>query len=342
MEKKEKRRRSFRHLNQFDRDRIEALKKAGHNQKDIALVLKVNESCISREINQRKRKDGTYCAKTAGGKAQVRRGRSRYQGMKIEKYPKLKEYIIRGLVSHRSPDEIAGRMKKEKLEVTIGTNAIYKWLYSAYGQYYCKYLCTQRYRKRKQRGKTKRGMIPHRISLNKRPKEGQHAEGDLFVSPRRLGTTKSGALVCVPSCQLLLGKMIKNKKPATMERAMREVLPKISITDLTLDNGIENRYHQRFGVSTYFADPYSPWQKAHVENNIGLLRRWFIPKRTNLENIPEEALQAYLHVLNGKHRKSLGYRSAYEVALESGIIQKIPNQKVGISLRKNVKKIAFH
>lgn len=319
-----KKRRRFRHLNQFDRDRVEALKNAGHKQEEIAKILDFDASAISREINKRKRKNGVYSAKTAQQKARVKRSYSKHQGMKVEKYPDLRERIIAGLKDHRSPDEIAGRMKREKQTPRIGANAIYKWLYSACGQAYCPLLCTKRYRPRKQKKKTKREMIPNRISIKKRPKRGIHAEGDLFVSPTKTGSPNSGAVICVPASKLLVGAMIENKKPDTMKRAVKSMVSDLNIDDLTFDNGIENKEHEQFGLPTYFCDPHSPWQKPHVENSIGLARRWFIPKGTDLKDVSEEQFRDCLHILNGKYRKSLGYRSAYEVSLKRGIIQKIP------------------
>lgn len=324
MKKKKTRREEFRHLDQSDRDRIEALLEAGHLQKEVADILKVDKGTISREVKKRKRKDGRYEATAAQKKADLKRSRSKHQGMKIEAHPELRKRIITELKGKRSPDEIAGRMKKEKLIPRVNANSIYKWLYSSYGQAYCKYLCTKRYKKKKQKRLPKRQMIPNRISLEQRPKEGKHAEGDLFVSPIKTGTLRSGALVCVPETKLLVGTMIDNKKPATMTRAVKKIVAKISIDDLTLDNGIENREHEKFGLPTYFADPHAPWQKPHIENSIGLLRRWFIHKKTDLKNVSEEQFQSYLHILNGKFRKSLGYKSAYEVSMERDIIQKAP------------------
>jgi IS30 family transposase len=324
MNKRKKQRRQFRHLNQSDRDRIEALLRSRHKQEEIAKILDFDAATISREINRRKRKNGIYEATTAQHKANIKRSRSKYRGMKIEKYPQLKQYIISELKNHRSPDEIAGRLKEMRINPRIGANAIYKWLYSCWGQLWCKYLCTKRYRRRKQQKKTKRQMIPNRIPIEQRPKQGEHGEGDIFVSPIKTGTQRSGAIVCVPSSKLLIGTMIENKKPATMEQAIQKIIPKTFIDDLTLDNGIENRSHEQFGIDTYFTDPYSPWQKPHVENSIGLLRRWFIPKKTDLRNIPEEQLQEYLHILNNKYRKSLGYRSAYEVSLSMLLYKKHP------------------
>ena len=118
--------------------------------------------------------------------------------------------------------------------------------------------------------------------------------------------------------------MIENKKPAVMKQAVRKMTMALDIDDATFDNGIENREHEQFGLPTYFCDPHSPWQKPHVENGIGLVRRWFIPKKTDLKNVSEDQLQNYLHILNNKYRRSLGYRSAYEVSLKRGIIQKMP------------------
>ncbi len=326
MQKQHQRRRSFRHLNQFHRDRIEALIKAGHQQKIIATILCVSTSCISREL-QRRRRNGYYCSTTAHHKARVKRSYSKHQGMKIEKDPKLRKRIITELKEKRSPDEIAGRMKKEEKEVQVSSVSIYRWLYSSFGQQYCKYLCTKRYKKKKQKRKKKREMIPNRISLKQRPKHGEHAEGDLFVSTKRSQTKRSGALIVVPSVKLMKGTMIHNKKPSTMVRGVNMIIKNISINDLTWDNGIENRNHQDLSLPSFFCDPHSPWQKPHVENGIGLLRKWFIPKGTNLNTVSEKQYQQYLHILNHKYRKSLGYRSAYEVALEKGIIQKIPDMK---------------
>lgn len=340
--KKASKRKPFRHLRQYDRDRIQALLDSGHKQEEIANIIDFDPGALSREINKRKTKDGRYIATVAQHKAGVKRTNSKSQGMKIEACPEIRERIIRELESkqHRSPDEIAGRMKLEGVTPTISTKSIYRWLYSRWGQQYCKYLCTRRYKKKKQKeNKTKREMIPNRKSIRIRPIEGIHAEGDLFVSPTKTQTQRSGAVFIVPLTKLVVGTMVENKKPSTFRWAVRRTIKDVAIDDLTLDNGIENREHEKFVLPAYFCDPHSPWQKPHVEGFIGLIRRWFIPKKTDLKDVSEEQFQEYLYILNNKHRKSLGYRSAYEVSLECGIIQKktafsgaIINQKSCISV----------
>ena len=321
-----KTRKEFRHLGAKDRDRLHALWNEGHRQKEIAAVLGVNPGTISRELKRVSRPTWRYSAVKAEEDAEEKRTHSKCDGMKVEANPELKARIVKELKELRSPDEIAGRMQKEKLEVRVGTNAIYKWLYSDYGKKYCKHLCSRRVRKKTQSRLSKRHLIPNRISLRDRPngEKQVHGESDLFVSPTNLHSKTVGHMTVVPKTHLLTGKLIANKSPTTMVASMKAIQGKVAVTSWTMDNGIENIYHEQFGLPTYFCTPGSPWQKPHVESGIGLTRRWFLPKGTDLATVPDDTFQSMLFTLNHKYRKSLGYQSAYEVSLESGIITKIP------------------
>ena len=159
-----------------------------------------------------------------------------------------------------------------------------------------------------------------------------HAEGDLFVTPTKLGVKTCGLLVVVPETHLLSGSIIPDKMTATIVPAMRHITGTLPLDTCTFDNGIENIHHKEFGVDSYFCDKGSPWQKPHVESSIGLTRRWFLPKGTDLSQIPDEVFQSMLHLLNHKYRRSLGYRSSYEASLGRGIIKKVPR----ISLTKAI------
>jgi IS30 family transposase len=332
-----KKREGFRHLTTKDRDRIHALYGHGHAQKDIARVLEVDPGTVSRELNRYGRMTWRYNAARAQADAEEKRAHSKRPGMKIAGDPLLRQYIIKELKRLRSPDEIAGRMKVDGITPRVGKNAIYKWLYSKDGKTYCRYLCTRRKRKKRQGRLTTRVLIPHRISHRDRPDtEGLvHTEGDLFVSPIRLHVKTCGLIVVEKESKLLSGSIVINKSARVIVPAMRRATTALAADTCTLDNGIENIVHRDFGVDTYFCDPGTPTQKPHVEGSIGLIRRWFIPKGTNLDTVSDETYRSQLHLLNHKHRKSLGYRSAYENALERGIIKKVPR----ISLSKA---IAFH
>lgn len=328
---------SFKHLNQKNRDRIHALYLDGHQQKYIAEILGVTPGTISRELNRYGKTTWRYSSVRAQRDAEEKRTHSKCDGMKIEKHPELKKRIIDELKELRSPDEIAGRMKLEKLSVRVGTNAIYKWLYSEYGANYGKYLCSRKARKKKQSKTLKRHLIPNRIPLRSRPNDELqvHGESDLFVSPTNLHTKTVGHLTVVPKTHLLMGNFLPSKSPTVMVTSMKRIQRKVRVTTWTMDNGIENIYHEQFGIPTYFCTKGSPWQKPHVESSIGLARRWFLKKGTDLSKVTEEELQSMLFTLNHKYRKSLGYKSAYEVSLESGIITKVPHlsKKKAIAFR---------
>lgn len=327
-------RKPFRHLRGHDRDRIHALYGYGHTKKAIAEVLGVHKSTVTRELERYGRKTWRYSAIHAQADADEKRSHSKRPGMKIAENPGLRRYIIQQLQKLRSPDEIAGRMKRAGTHPRVGTNAIYKWLYSEDGRKYCRYLCTRRTRKKKQGRLGARILIPERISLTDRPDTPGlvHAEGDLFVSPQKTGTRTCGLLVVEKASKLMAGSLVPNKTHCIIVPAMRAISARLSLDTCTFDNGIENVPHREFGVTAYFCDKGAPWQKPNVEGSIGLIRRWFLPKGTDLRDIPDDVYQSQLHLLNRKYRRSLGYASAYEVSVERGILKKVPR----VSLAKAV------
>lgn len=314
-------RKSFVHLDLYARDRIEALWRKGHTKSDIAKVIGVNKSTVSREIRCRMKETGEYKADTAEHKALVKRENSKYQGMKIEKHIWLMEHIISELKQYQSPDCIAGRMKKEKWRIRVSSDAIYRWLRSSYGQRYCKYLCTKRYRPKHQSNTPQRYVIPNIHSIHDMPvNHGFVAEGDTFLSPKKSSKT-AGILIGWRECKLLKGDLVKSLRPVNTIKVVKRINTKYAIDSLILDQGIENKEHEQFGIKTYFCDKASPRQKPFIESSIGLARKWFWPKGTNLKLVSKEEFQEKIEILNNKYRKTLQYRSANEVAREYGILR---------------------
>jgi IS30 family transposase len=84
---------------------------------------------------------------------------------------------------------------------------------------------------------------------------------------------------------------------------------------LTWDRGKEMAKHAELkigaGLTVYFCDAQSPWQRGTKENTNGLLRQYF-PKGTDLSRHATDDLAAVAAALNGRPRKTLGWRTPVE------------------------------
>ena len=99
-----------------------------------------------------------------------------------------------------------------------------------------------------------------------------------------------------------------------MRRAIA-TLPSELMRSVKWDQGPEMARHRSISVATgvpiYLCDPRSPWQRGSNENTNGPLRQ-YTPEGTDLSTLSEEELLSIQRSLNGRPRKTLGYRMPEE------------------------------
>jgi len=179
------------------------------------------------------------------------------------------------------------------------------------------------------------------VLISERPAEADdravpgHWEGDLIIGLERsaIGTlversTRFTMLIHLPredgyrhKARVKNGPALAGYGAITMKDALAATittLPEQLRRSLTWDRGKEMSAHAQFRVETglpvYFADPHSPWQRGTNENTNGLLRQYF-PKGTDLARWSADDLAAVAATLNGRPRKTLGWKTPAE-ALE--------------------------
>lgn len=309
---------------------IGILRSRGYSIREIAGEMERSPNTISYEL-QKNMVDGEYDSKKAHDKSRLRKRMRKLQWMKIEHQPELKRYVIERLEQKWNPDEISGRMKREKKPFRISKNSIYRWLYSVRGQRYCHLLYSKRHYRKPRRASNKRTLIPNRVDIAKRFKGAGnrtrygHWEKDSVVS--RLGVSVSLAVAEERKSRLVTAQKVKNMSPVDHEIATRKMLENKKTLSITRDNGIENIHHEETPAPSFFCEPYSSWQKGGIEN-VNKLIRIFFPKGTNFRLVTQAEVDQAVAIINNKPRKILKYKTALEVARAAGIITSINSEGV--------------
>lgn len=308
-----------------DRLEIKILLDKGYSFRAIGRSMDRGHNTISYEVEVNGGMFG-YNPVNADMYARTRKRDTRREWLKIEHNSELKQYVIESLEKHWNPDEISGRMKKEKKPWYASKTAIYEWLRSIHGQPYCVHLYSGRYHKKKHLKKTERMMIPNRVSIEKRflgasnrTRYG-HWEGDSIVS--RKGCSGGLSVQYERKARLITATKVKSMSTFEHMEAIQRQVSIYKTLSITFDNGIENKQHQNLGVPTFFCDPYSSWQKGGVEHGNKMIRRYF-PKGTNFRKISQRKVEQAVSFINNKPRKILGYKTALEVASACGIIKSL-------------------
>ena len=307
---------SYKHFTKDDRIKLSVLLRAQVSRKEIGLILNKNEASIWREINRNsvKRK---YLPSVASRETRKRKG---HRKKKIENDHWLKKYILKKLKLYWSPEQIAGRLRREKIIICHETiygyiirhKKLRKYLRCQKGKYRRRHGTIPRVQAREYGKKRWIGERPDVI--NQRARIGDW-EGDTIVGKektKRILThveRVTGYLVAdflpLVSAEIVAQKTIESLKRFTKQKRQ----------SITYDNGTEFSAHEiierKTKATVYFANAYHSWERGTNENTNGLIRQFF-PKKSFFVKVTQVEVDRVAKLLNRRPRKRLSYLTPFE------------------------------
>ena len=310
---------SYKQLTYEQRCQIYALKKSGFSQRQIAKSIEVDQSTISRELARNSGWRG-YRYKQAQDKAEERR-REAIKPTKM--LPSTIEVIEVKLRLQWSPEQISGWLLETE-ELLISHETIYKHIWAdkqSGGDLYRNLRRQGKKYERRRNGKSARGQIKDRVSIDERPEivDAKSRIGDWEIDTM-IGKGHSGALVTIVErvTNFTLAAQVNSKSADNVTEATIALLKPIKdqVHTITADNGKEFASHDQISraldANVYFAHPYSSWERGLNENTNGLLRQYF-PKQTDLKKISQKEVEQVVINLNTRPRKGLGFKTPLEL-----------------------------
>jgi IS30 family transposase len=231
----------------------------------------------------------------------------------------IRAKVRRGLELYWSPEQIAGRLRRDIPDKrrTVSARTIYTWIANDKD---CKRLrCFLR--NRGKRGFRLKRPEPIGTPLRERPKviEKRQRLGD-FEGDTVLGSGPGGLATLVDrKSRYTIVIKIQSKYADHVHQKIKERLKQLDENrrhSVTFDNGTEfthcHRLQKHPGVKLYLAETGKPHQRGTNENTNGLIRQ-FYPKGTHFRKVTHHQVRRVQHLLNNRPRACLGYRTPNEV-----------------------------
>src|SRR5262245_12083310 len=234
------------HLSMEERQQIAELHSQLQSQAAIARALGRHRSTICRELG-RNRERFAYCPYRAQQMAEERR-RQRPLVPKMERL-EIRQRVEEGLKQYHSPDQIAGRMKRDNplLSTRVSRQTIYHWIHSGpREEAWSRFL---RHNHRHRGGKT--GGIARPVNILGRSEEANqrrcvgHWEGDTLLAAKQRG----GILTLVDrKSRFLMAITTKDRKARRVRHKLQQLFDDIPLStcrSVTFDRGSEFAEHER-------------------------------------------------------------------------------------------------
>lgn len=313
------------HLTHTERTTLSVMLRLGYNQRQIADEIGVRPSTICRELRRGLHAaTGRYHARVARLRAATVRLAANQHLRKLLGNTELETLIASQLALHWSPEQIAGRLRRQGAALRVCAQTIYDWIYQ-FRSDLRNCLRSQKQQYRRTRANTlrqrQRAALLAKRRIDQRPAGVAarttygHWEGDTMVS--RKDTARLGTLVERKSGYLWAFRLRDGGSSGFAAGAAKALtgVPASYLRTMTLDNGTEMQSYELLErltpLSVFFAYPYHSWERGTNENTNGLLRQYF-PKRSSLA-VGQEQLDLAVQLLNTRPRKRLDYRTPAEV-----------------------------
>jgi IS30 family transposase len=315
------------HYTQLDIDEryeLYRLHEAGKAPGEIATMMGRSASTVSRELKRNSLPKGGYKPASADRIALSRCRRL----SKLERLNPLACHVHDRLAMGWSPEQIAGRLRRDRSEQVISHESIYRYIYrpKVRGEKLHRYLPRAKASRGRRYFKRRREPIRNRRSIHERSEGAEnrhqfgHWEGDLMQFRTQRGNLMT---LCERKSRFVITAPLKTKTAVETGKALRKVfrcLPEPAKRTVTFDNGGEFAEHQvlaeETGVQAFFCDPHSPWQRGSIENTNGIIRR-DMPRKTDISNYTHADIDELTWAINSTPRKCLGFKTPAEAFLEN-------------------------
>lgn len=311
------------HLTAADRGSIETLLRDQYTNKAIAARIGTDPATIGREIRKGTDGHGAYRSWLGQVAYDTNRARCR-QTPKLDNPAnhRLRSRVVNGLQKGWDPSMIAGRLRQEGYRLTVCAETIYHWIYTsawAATEKLHQYLRQGKQRRTRHTGRASgKSKIPNRTSIQERPR--------IVDDKTRLGDWEGDSVVYTHThavntlnerlSGLVVFTKLTRKTAARSAEAVIAGLTGLVARTVTFDNGPEFTDHEDIsrglGITVYFADPYSSWQRGSNENCNRQLRA-YLPKRTDIRDLTQEELDDIAWEINNKPRRRLEWHTPREV-----------------------------
>lgn len=307
--------------------------KAGKNQTEIAILIGVHRSTISRELKRNIPKRGKGAKSYTALNAQMKTEKRHVEKPKhIAFTDALKQEVKELMVNKKySPELISAHWLKGNVK-GVSHECIYQFIWhckhtnqrkdKAYKQLY-KQLKHGKRRRKRGNYKDTRGLIPNRVSIENRPGivEKRRRFGDIEVDLIMGKDHKSALLVTVDRASLIttIDKLESKNATIISDKIIQRMKEKPTLKTMTFDNDQAFSQHEKIAaalnINTYFTRPYTSQDKGTIENRNGVIRRFF-PKKSDFNNIDSIEIKRVENELNNRPVRKFGYLTPNEVFLQ--------------------------